>query len=49
MSVCIRKALLPAIFTKVFMIFLCLEENAEIVANMKVATACFSCSSPDIN
>jgi hypothetical protein len=36
-----------AISTQVFLVFLCLKANAEMVHKFQVATACFSCSPPD--
>jgi hypothetical protein len=48
-SVCIRKALRPAISTQVFCVFLYLQENSEMVRKLQVDTACFSCSPPDLS
>jgi hypothetical protein len=45
--VCIRKVLRPAISTQVFLVFLYLQANAEMVPKFQVATACFSCSPSD--
>jgi hypothetical protein len=46
-GVCIRKVLRPAISTQVFLVFLCLQSNAEMLPKFQVATACFSCSPPN--
>ena len=32
-----------------FFVFLCINANAEVVPKTQVATACFSCSPPDLN
>jgi hypothetical protein len=48
-SVCIRKDLQPAISTQSFLVFLCLQAHAEKVPKFRVATACFSCSPPDLD
>jgi hypothetical protein len=40
-SVYIRKVLRPTIFIKVFLVFLCLQGNAEMVPKSQVATALF--------
>jgi hypothetical protein len=44
-----QKVLRPAISTQVFLVFLCLKANAEMVPKFPVATACFSCSPPDLD
>jgi hypothetical protein len=36
-----------AISTQVFLVFLCLQANAEMVPKFQVTTACFSCSPPN--
>jgi hypothetical protein len=41
------KVLRPAISTQVFLVFLCLQANAEMVPKFQVATARFSCSPPN--
>jgi hypothetical protein len=43
------KILRPAISTQVFLVFLCLQENTEMVPKFQVATARFSCSPPYLN
>jgi hypothetical protein len=43
------EVLRPAKSTQVFLIFLCLETNTEVVARLQVATACFSNRLPDLN
>jgi hypothetical protein len=41
--------LLPASNTQVFLVFLCLQVNAEMFSKFQVATACFSCSPSNLN
>jgi hypothetical protein len=35
--------------TRVLLVFLCLQVNAEMVPKFHAATACFSCSLPSLN
>lgn len=44
MSVCNREVLGPAVSTRVFLVFLRLEVNAETFRKFPVATECVSCS-----
>jgi hypothetical protein len=43
----LRLQIRPAVSTQVFLVFLCLQANAEMVPKFHVATACFSCSPPN--